>query len=119
MIDMVFLLLVFFMCISHLSTAPYRIELDLPTTIDPGDKPDDSSVIQLTMDAHETLYINGAVVPKQELTTTLELSRSQPLATIHLRFDRSLSWECSAEIIQMVAAAGYDQLAILSNEADS
>lgn len=110
MIDMVFLLLVFFMVVSNLAQADKSVELNLPESTEakvPRDLSDRGTVsIQKTADGVQ-LYI-GAVPAtleqiSEEITQTL---KSNPDLKLFVRADQSVAFGDIKKVLKTCAEAG-------------
>jgi len=63
MIDMVFLLLVFFMCVSSLSQAGHRVELNLPESTSSETPKDLSKRLLLSIQKDGSFYLGAPECP--------------------------------------------------------
>ena len=107
MIDMVFLLLVFFMCVSSLSQAGHRVELDLPESTSSETPRDLSNRLLLSVQKDGTLYLGGALVPKTELAERLSrLSKQSPGIKLRIRADRQTAFANIREAMTAASEAG-------------
>jgi len=103
MIDMVFLLLVFFMCVSSLSQAGHRVELDLPESTSSETPKDLSNRLLLSIQSDGSLYLGGTLVPESALADRLSaLSKQAPGMKLRIRADRQTAF---AEIRKAMTAA--------------
>ena len=106
MIDMVFLLLVFFMCASHLSSSR-SLPLDIPTAskgVVPKERPDRWTV-NITVDG--TIYSGTTQINvddlKQQVTARLE---EQPKLKVYLRADAATEHREVKRVMKAMADAG-------------
>jgi len=103
MIDMVFLLLVFFMCVSSLSQAGHRVELNLPESTSSETPKDLSKRLLLSIQKDGSFYLGGARVPESALADRLSgLSKRTPGMKLRIRADRQTAF---AEIRKARTAA--------------
>ena len=103
MIDMVFLLLVFFMCVSSLSQAGHRVELDLPESTSSETPKDLSNRLLLSIQKNGALYLGGVLVPESELADRLRrLGKQRPGTKLRIRADRQTAF---ADIRKAMTAA--------------
>lgn len=104
MIDMVFLLLVFFMCVSSLSQAGHHIKLDLPDSTSSETPKDLSNRLLLSIQEDGTYYLGGISISDSELAGRLSvLSEQNPGIKLRIRADRKTAF---ADIrIAMTAAS--------------
>ena len=107
MIDMVFLLLVFFMCVSSMSQAGHRVELDLPESTASETSKDLSNRVILSIKADGIFYLGGALVEEARLEERLKsLSESYPELKLRIRADRSVAYRDVKRAMQAATSAG-------------
>jgi len=108
MIDMVFLLLVFFMCASHLSTVQ-SVELEIPTAtkaVVPRERPD-RYVINITRDGR--LYGGSTELTLEELKLVVkEHKDAMPSVKIYLRADQQTRHKEIRRVMSAMAEMGID-----------
>ncbi len=103
MIDMVFLLLVFFMCVSSLSQAGHRVQLDLPESTSSETPKDLSNRLLLSIQKDGTYYLGGVSISDSELAGRLSiLSEQSPGIKLRIRADRKTAF---ADIRKAMTAA--------------
>ena len=103
MIDMVFLLLVFFMCVSSLSQAGHRVELDLPESTSSETPKDLSNRLLLSIREDGTYYLGGVSVSDSELADRLSrLSAHTSGMKLRIRADKNTAF---ADIRKAMTAA--------------
>jgi len=110
MIDMVFLLLVFFMTVSNLAQAQKRIRLDL-TESHQADIPEDlSDRTAVSIKADGSVYWGASETNLDELTARIEsLIAEEPDLRIQVRADRTTPFEEVRKVLVACAEAGaYD-----------
>ncbi len=107
MIDMVFLLLVFFMCVSTLAQAEKQAPVELPES-ERSKVPDDLSgrgIISVDVDG--TIYIGSREVEledmKRRIASTLQ---ENPDLRIQLRADRKTAFAHIRKVLQACAETG-------------
>ncbi len=107
MIDMVFLLLVFFMCVSTLAQADKRTPLKLPIShesVVPGNL---SSRGIISVDAQGTIFISAREVSLDEMGDKIRDALAvDPALKIHLRADRRTPYGQIRKILETCAEAG-------------
>ncbi len=107
MIDMVFLLLVFFMCVSSITQAGTQIKLDLPDSTTSEVPKDLSHRLTLSIQEDETIFLNGRHVASEDLEQELrELMKSFPELKLRIRADQSVPYERVKIVMKKAAAAG-------------
>ncbi len=103
MIDMVFLLLVFFMCVSSLSQAGHRVELDLPESTASETPKDLSNRVILSIQKDGTVFLGGLRVEGDALEGRLrDLQERFPEIKLRIRADQATEF---AEVKSAMAAA--------------
>ncbi|MBC2604081.1 ExbD/TolR family protein [Puniceicoccus vermicola] len=107
MIDMVFLLLVFFMTVSNLAQAEKRIKLDLPES-EQADVPEDlSDRTAISVKADGTVYWGARLVSIDELPEVLEpLVAETPDLRVQVRADQDTPFSEIKKVLKACAQAG-------------
>ena len=107
MIDMVFLLLVFFMCVSTLAQADKRTPLKLPSShesVVPGDL---SSRGIISVDEQGAIFISAREVSLEDMGDKIrDAIAVDPALKIHLRADRLTPYGRIKKILEACAEAG-------------
>lgn len=107
MIDMVFLLLVFFMCVSSMSQAGHRVELDLPESTASETPKDLSNRVMLSIQKDGTFYLGGERVPVEKLGARLErLFDVYPEIKLRIRADRETAFSDVKQAMTAATEAG-------------
>jgi biopolymer transport protein ExbD len=108
MIDMVFLLLVFFMCASHLSTQT-SLRLDIPIAskgVVPKDRPD-RWVVNIMADG--AIFSGMTPITLEELRNTVTAERkANPALKVYLRADAMAKHKEVRKVMGAMAEAGVD-----------
>ena len=109
MIDMVFLLLIFFMVASVVTTQ--KIEVDIPMAKH-GKVPEVSKDrIMLSVDANDQIYYGQQIVTKDDLKKLLnEQLDLDPNLRVMIRADANVQYKTNKEIMMICAAAGATDL---------
>lgn len=111
MIDMVFLLLVFFMCVSSLAQADRHLPVALPESAE-SDVPDDLSnrgVISLQVDG--TLYLGAASIAPDDLAARIGAElRRRPDLRIQIRADGGTPFSSVRQVLKLCAEAGATEI---------
>ncbi len=120
MIDMVFLLLVFFMCVSSLARADrLRVELDLPESTE-STVPDDLSgrgTVSVTGDG--TLHTSRGETTLEEMQEEIrETLREEPDLRIQVRADRETPFKEIRRVLSACAEAGALEVIYSTYQAD-
>jgi len=119
MIDMVFLLLVFFMCVSSLAQADKKLKLDLPESTEskvPEDLTDRGTV---SVDAEGRVYLGATPVELERLTEAVrtELARRPDLRVL-VRAERSVAFREIRKVLKACAEAGAGEVVYATFQAD-
>jgi biopolymer transport protein ExbD len=108
MIDMVFLLLVFFMCASHLSTVQ-NVELEIPTAtraVVPKERPD-RFIVNITRDG--TFYSGSAPVELDVLKAMVKERKAAVRGLrVYVRADQETSHKHVKKVMNVMAELGID-----------
>lgn len=107
MIDMVFLLLVFFMTVSTLAQAEKQVELDLPesTTSEVPDDLSDRGTVSIKADG--SLFIGASTVSLEGLKQRLQqLLSTTPDLRIVVRADQETAYSSIQKVLKTCAEAG-------------
>ena len=111
MIDMTFLLLIFFMVTSKLSNEQVKLDITLPTAT-AATLPDDLSNRDIiNVDAEGQFYVGNSPVNKAELESHLKTRfAAHPPLKIYYRADEGTPFEVTEEFMRMAAEAGAVQV---------
>ena len=108
MIDMVFLLLVFFMCASHMSTVQ-NVEMEIPTAtkaVVPKERPERFTV-NITRDG--TIFSGSQVVTLDELRDIVKSTKdSMPEMKLYLRADQETAHRHVKKVMNIMGEVGVD-----------
>lgn len=107
MIDMVFLLLVFFMTVSTLAQADRRVKLDLPESAQ-SDVPEDlSDRGTISLDAEGTIYLGAQARSLDEMQSVIKESLElNPELRIHVRADQATAYSEIKKVLRACAEVG-------------
>ena len=110
MIDMVFLLLVFFMCASTLAQADRAIDVNLPLSAE-SEMPDELMTrTVVSVDAQGQLYMGSKSISKGEFKEYLRaVLAKQPDITVQIRSDEATPYAAIKDVLKICAELGaYD-----------
>jgi len=120
MIDMVFLLLVFFMCVSSLAQADKAVELDLPES-HTSEVPDDvggRGLVSISEDG--SLYLGSQKLELDELKERVSrVLKRDPELRITVRADRGVSFAEIKKVLKACAEVGAYEVIYATYEARS
>jgi biopolymer transport protein ExbD len=107
MIDMVFLLLVFFMTVSTLAQADRRLKLDLPESAS-SDVPDDlSDRGTISLDAEGQIYLGAVAQTLESMQAIIKESLSHnPELRIQVRADQATPYREIKKVLRSCAEVG-------------
>lgn len=113
MIDVVFLLVIFFMVGSKFDDGENRLQVNVPGVGDMRSMarlPDERIV---EVDSVGTLTLDGTIVTPEQLTETLRVQHdAYPALKVAVRGDAASSFAQVAEVLQMVRNSGVEQMGI-------
>lgn len=108
MIDVVFLLIIFFLVSSHLARQESRLPVDLP--IAKLHNPANADPVSLTITINDSgeLLVGGTITPRDELPKvfTRILERDGDSASLRIRSDGSLQYQRVEPVLRAAAASG-------------
>lgn len=120
MIDMVFLLLVFFMCVSSLAQADrLLVELDLPESTESTVPEDLSGRGTISVKEDGTVHTARGEVMIEEMQESVRAAlRETPDLRIQLRADRGTPFEEIRRVLSACAEAGATEVIYSTHQAD-
>ncbi|MDQ8184053.1 biopolymer transporter ExbD [Pelagicoccus sp. SDUM812002] len=120
MIDMVFLLLVFFMTASAMSQAGSKLELDLPDSPEAKVAQDFSGRLILSIVSSGKTYVGNRQLDAEELSEVLVAFReSEPSAKLNIRAAKDTPFSAVKATMRVAAAAGIDDYLYATYQAGS
>lgn len=107
MIDMVFLLLVFFMTVSTLAQADRRVKLDLPESSQ-SDVPEDlADRGTISLDADGVIYLRAEPQSLETMQAAIKQSLAEnPELRIHVRADQATAYSEIKKVLRACAEVG-------------
>ncbi|MEM7145583.1 MAG: biopolymer transporter ExbD [Verrucomicrobiota bacterium] len=107
MIDMTFLLLIFFMVTSKLSKEQIKLDIDLPFARSAVTPDDLSNRDIINIDENGVYYVRNDPVSKEELTEYLKVRfENFPPLRLYVRADRDTPAKQIKELMRLAAEAG-------------
>ncbi len=111
MVDVVFLLIIFFMVSTTFITLETGLPVDLPQAS--SAEAQASSLPTVTIDASERIYLAGTELDESSLVPALQaLLRDQESAVVVLRADQSVSHGLTVRVMDAIKRAGATRVAI-------
>lgn len=107
MIDLTFLLLIFFMVTSKLSKEQKKMDISLPAAVSAVQPDDLSNRDIINLDGKGILYLGDRSMTDEQMKSYLEARfRSNPPLKIYLRADRDTPGKRIREIMKLASEAG-------------
>lgn len=113
LIDVVFLLIIFFMLTTTFHTVFQGIKVDLPTTTTPQEKIERNIIISITKD--NRLYLDGKEVIESELVQRLKKELEGREGLVIINADKDVSHGKVVKTMDMAKQAGADKLGVLTS----
>lgn len=111
MVDVVFLLIIFFMVSTTFITLESGLPVDLPQASSAEAQPEGLPTV--TIDASERIYLAGSEVDEASLVPALQaLLREQDRDVVVLRADQSVSHGLTVRVMDAIKRAGATRMAI-------
>jgi biopolymer transport protein ExbD len=119
MIDMVFLLLVFFMCVSSLAQADKKLKLDLAESNESKVPTDLSDRGVVSVDADGRVYLGATPVEVDRLTDAVRVeSARRPGLRVLVRAERTVAFREIRKVLKACAEAGAGEVIYATFQAD-
>jgi biopolymer transport protein ExbD len=119
MIDMVFLLLVFFMCVSSLSQADKRTPVDLPESAESKVPEDLKDRAMVTVQAGGAVFIGGESTDLGGLGRRLRAALSaNPKVRLQVRADARATFAEIKKVLRACAEAGAYEIIYATHQSD-
>ncbi len=118
MIDVVFLLIIFFLVSSHLARQENHLPLDLPLATTHGPLDLERIALTISIDADTQVRVGGDVVDMPTLRSVLaDLYRREGIAAaVRIRTDRGVQYRYVEPILREAVAAGITDATIAVRE---
>jgi len=108
MVDVVFLLIIFFLVSSHLAKQETQLEMDLPAADSGAELIDSADRLVVNVLTDGTVMLRGRTVPRGELRQrfTKHLEESGPDLEVRIRSDKSTPFQNVEPVLLRCAQAG-------------
>ncbi|MBK1877039.1 biopolymer transporter ExbD [Pelagicoccus mobilis] len=117
MIDMVFLLLVFFMTASAMSQAGSKLELELPESANAKVSRDYSDRLIVSLDADGQVYLGASLIEEEGLSRILsEFRRERSKGKLSIRAAKGTPFAAIRKVMGLAAEAGIHDYLYASHE---
>jgi biopolymer transport protein ExbD len=111
MVDVVFLLIIFFMVSTTFITLESGLPVDLPQATSPQVNVTDFPTVTVTQD--QQIFIAGTPVSEAELVATLRTTIAQTgLSVVVLRADTNVPHGTTVRVMDLIKQAGAERIAI-------
>ena len=111
MVDVVFLLIIFFMVSTTFITLESRLPVDLPEAQSSQPQPSDLPTVTITAD--ETIYLAGAEIVEENLVASLRMQLdTSGFGVVVLRADKTVPHGLTVRIMDLIKQAGAQRIAI-------
>jgi len=117
MIDMVFLLLVFFMTVSNLAQAEKSVELDLPQSAESEVPKDLADRGTISIDAEGLIYLRAEKQTLESMQAAIKASLSEnPDLRILVRADQATPYSAVKKVLKACAEVGAYEVIYATNQ---
>lgn len=113
LIDVVFLLIIFFMLTTSFRTIFQGIKVDLPTTTTKQERIEQNIIISITKDNH--LYLDKSRITTSNLVSLLKKKLEGEKGLVMINADKQVRHGKVVEIIDLAKQAGADRVGILTS----
>lgn len=113
LIDVVFLLIIFFMLTTSFRTIFQGIKVDLPTTTTKQERIEQNIIISITKDNH--LYLGKSRITTSNLVSLLKKKLEGEKGLVMINADKQVRHGKVVEIIDLAKQAGADRVGILTS----
>ncbi len=111
MVDVVFLLIIFFMVSTTFITLESGLPVDLPEAQSSQPQPSDLPTVTITAD--ETIYLAGAEIVEENLVASLRMQLdTSGFGVVVLRADKTVPHGLTVRIMDLIKQAGAQRIAI-------
>lgn len=111
MVDVVFLLIIFFMVSTTFITLESGLPVDLPQASSPQNSFSDLPTVTITKDS--LIYVSGVQVDEASLASTLETVLAQSgLTVVVLRADKDVPHGTTVKVMDLIKQSGAQRIAI-------
>ncbi len=111
MVDVVFLLIIFFMVSTTFITLESGLPVDLPEAQSSQPQPSDLPTVTITAD--ETIYLAGAEIVEENLVASLRMQLdTSGVGVVVLRADKTVPHGLTVRVMDLIKQAGAQRIAI-------
>ncbi len=111
MVDVVFLLIIFFMVSTTFITLESGLPVDLPEAQSSQPQPSDLPTVTITAD--ETIYLAGAEIVEENLVASLRMQLdTSGVGVVVLRADKTVPHGLTVRVMDLIKQAGAQRITI-------
>lgn len=120
LIDVVFLLLIFFLVASRFSEEERQLDLNLPSVSEAMSVTAPINEIVINIDAQGRFFIDGAFRQLEQIEQILQRARNNnPLSqSVVIRADKSTDWDHVATAMNLCKKVGIEEFSATTDEPD-
>lgn len=111
LVDVVFLLLIFFMVSTAFVDFPRQLQIDLPTSKKSSELKDRER-LEIEMTSKEEMFLNGKPITIKELEAKVDAIESPALQQALIRADKDLAYGKVVEVMGILQAAKIADISI-------
>lgn len=116
LIDVVFLLLIFFMLTTTFVNLENRVEVNLPSGDFAAAEPSENIVVSIT--ENNTIYLNGKLIDPSKLTENVAVElKGDPERTVVLEADKNVLHGKVIRVMDLLKKGGAEKIAIATQPA--
>ena len=118
LIDVVFLLLIFFMLTTTFVNLENRIKVDLPTGDFAAAEPSENIIVTIT--ENNTIYLNGKLIDPLKLTESVAAEiKDEPEKIVILEADKNVLHGKVIRVMDLLKKGGAEKIAIATQPAEN
>ena len=118
LIDVVFLLLIFFLVASRFSEEERQLDLNLPSVSEAMSATAEINEIVINIDAQGKYFIDGAFRPLEQVETILNRAKNNnPLSqSVVIRADKKAEWDAVAAAMNLCKKVGIEDFTATTDD---
>ncbi len=118
LIDVVFLLLIFFMLTTTFVNLENRVKVNLPSGDFAAAEPSENIIVTIT--ENNTIYLNGKLIDPLKLTESVaEKIKEEPEGTVILEADKNVLHGKVIRVMDLLKKGGAERIAIATQPAEN
>lgn len=118
MIDVVFLLIIFFLVSSHLAKRESKLPMQLPTASRQPAFESSVGRLVIQVEANDSVTVGGSVVNREQFSAVLRAHAAEKgaEAAVHIRSDAAVDYAIAEPLLRAVAQAGISKVTFAVQE---